>query len=158
MADKISSTIKTISKVGAVFAADRIHVNHKTQGVNSINNNETQIQDKFISVGINMVRNIYNHVSKGQNLLEMRNTRTLRKNCRSTNVNYSGNTKDEQQEETEIDSTETVTDPVAYAEFTTNNGWENYQIDDFFVMAISESFEIKNTKNTIGRQSKWPYC
>ena len=33
-----------------------------------------------------------------------------------------------------------------YAEFTTNNGWENYQIDEFSVMAISESFGIKNTK------------
>ena len=37
---------------------------------------------------------------------------------------------------------------MAYAEFTTNNGWENYQIDEFSVMAISESFEIKNTKTT----------
>ena len=35
---------------------------------------------------------------------------------------------------------------MAYAEFTTNHGWENYQIDDFSVMAISESFEIKDTK------------
>ena len=38
------------------------------------------------------------------------------------------------------------TDPVAFAEFTTNNGWENYQMDELSVMAISESFEIKNTK------------
>ena len=37
-------------------------VDHKTQGVNSINNNETQIQDNVISVEINMVRTIYNHV------------------------------------------------------------------------------------------------
>ena len=56
--------------------------------------------------------------------------------CRSTNVNYLGNTNDEQQEEKEIESTETDTDPVAYAEFTTNNGWENYQIDEITVMAI----------------------
>ena len=35
---------------------------------------------------------------------------------------------------------------MAYAEFTTNNGWENYQIDDFSVMEISELFEIKDTK------------
>ena len=62
--------------------------------------------------------------------------------CRSTNVNYLGNINEEQQEETKIESTGTYTEPVAYAEFTTNNGWENYQVDDFSVMAISESFEI----------------
>ena len=62
MSDKISSTTKTISKVGAVFAADVIHVDRKTQEVNSIKNNETQIQDNVISVGANMVRTIYNHV------------------------------------------------------------------------------------------------
>ena len=67
--------------------------------------------------------------------------------CRTTNVNYLGSTNDEQQEETEIESTETDTDPVAYAEFNTNKAWENYQIDEFSVMAISESFEIKTTKN-----------
>ena len=66
--------------------------------------------------------------------------------CRSTNVNYLGNTNEEQQKETELESTEMNTDPVAYAEFITNNGWENYQIHDFSVIAISESFEIKNTK------------
>ena len=64
--------------------------------------------------------------------------------CRSTNVNYLRNTNEEQQEETEIEITDT--DSVAYAEFTTSNGWENYHIDEFSVMAISESFEIKNTK------------
>ena len=62
--------------------------------------------------------------------------------CRSTNVNYLENTNEEQQEETEIESTEMNTDPVAYAEFTTNKGWENYQIDEFSVMAITKSFEI----------------
>ena len=72
--------------------------------------------------------------------------RHFAKICRSTNVNYRENTPEVRQEETEIESTETDTDPVASAEFTTNNGWENYQIDEFSVMAISESFEIKNTK------------
>ena len=65
---------------------------------------------------------------------------------RSTNFNYLGNTNEEQQQETKIESTGTDTDPVAYAEFTTNNGWENYQMDDFSVIAILESFEIKDTK------------
>ena len=63
VADKTSSTIKTISEVGVVSAADRIHVDHKTQGVSN-NNNETKIQDNVISVGINMVRTIYNHVQQ----------------------------------------------------------------------------------------------
>ena len=34
---------------------------------------------------------------------------------------------------------------MAFAEVTSNNGWDEYQIDKFSVMAISESFEIKNT-------------
>ena len=34
---------------------------------------------------------------------------------------------------------------MAFAEFTSNNGWDEYQIDKFSVMAIAESFEIKNT-------------
>ena len=42
--------------------------------------------------------------------------------CRSTNVNYLGNTNEEQLEETEIKSTETDNNPVAYADFITNNG------------------------------------
>ena len=63
VADKTSWTIKTISEVGAVSAADRIHVDHKTQGVRK-NNNETQIQDNVISVGTNKVRTIYNHVQQ----------------------------------------------------------------------------------------------
>ena len=46
--------------------------------------------------------------------------------CRSTKVIYIGNINEEQQEETETESTGTDTDQVAYAEFTTNNGWENY--------------------------------
>ena len=66
--------------------------------------------------------------------------------CRSTNVNYLGDTNEEQQEETELENTETDNDLIAYAEFTTNNGWEESQIDKFSVMAIVESFEIKNTK------------
>ena len=61
-------------------------------------------------------------------------------------MNYLGYTNEEQQEETEIESTGTNTDPVAYAEFTTNNGWENCQIDEFSVIAILDTFEIKNTK------------
>ena len=61
------------------FRGSRIHVDHKTQEVNSINNNETQIQDNVVSVGINMVQTIYNHVRQKTKLLEMRKMRTRRK-------------------------------------------------------------------------------
>ena len=65
--------------------------------------------------------------------------------CRSTNVNYLGNRQDEQQEEIETESLETENDPVAFAEFTSNIGGDEYQIDKFSFMAIAEPFEIKNT-------------
>ena len=64
---------------------------------------------------------------------------------RSTNVNYLEDRHEEQQEELETERLETENDPVAFAEFTSNNGWDDYQIDKFSVMAIAESFEIKNT-------------
>ena len=35
---------------------------------------------------------------------------------------------------------------MAFAEFTSYNGWDEYQIDKFSDLAIAESFEIKNTK------------
>ena len=33
---------------------------------------------------------------------------------------------------------------MAFAEITSSNGWDDYQIDKLSVMAIAESFEIKN--------------
>ena len=71
-----------------------------------------------------------------QNLFKCAKRGQFAKVCRSTDVNYLGN-NEEQQEETEIESTGTDTDPVAYAEFTTNNGWENYQIDDLKLPEIA---------------------
>ena len=68
--------------------------------------------------------------------------------CRSTNVNYLGNQQDEQQEEIETDSLEIENFPMAFAEFTSNNVWDEYQIEKFSVMAIAEPFEIKNTNNS----------
>ena len=49
---------------------------------------------------------------------------------------------EEQQEEIETESQETDNNPVAFAEFTSNNGWDEYQTDKFSVMTISEAFEI----------------
>ena len=140
VADKTNRTTRTIREVGAVFAADRIHVDHKTQGVSNINNNETQNPNSVLSVEINMVQIIYNHVRQKTKCAKRGH---FAKVCQSTKVNYLGNTNEEQQEKTEIESTETDSDLIAYAEFTTNNGYENYQIDEFSAMAISESFEKK---------------
>ena len=65
--------------------------------------------------------------------------------CGSKNVNYLGNRQDEQEEKIETGSLENENDPVAFAEFKSNNGLDEYQIDKFWVIAIAESFEIKNT-------------
>ena len=51
--------------------------------------------------------------------------------CRSTNVNYPGDRQEQQQEEIETERLETENDPVAFAEFTSNEYrvWDEYQID-----------------------------
>ena len=61
-------------------------------------------------------------------------------------MNYLEDTQIDQQEELETESLETENDPVAFAEFSSSNVWDDYQIDIFSVMAITESFEIKNTR------------
>ena len=80
-----------------------------------------------------------------QDLFKMCQTRSFAKVCGSTNVNYLGNQQEEEQEKIETESLETENDPGAFGEFTSNNGWDDYQIDKFSVMAIAEYFEIKNT-------------
>ena len=62
---------------------------------------------------------------------------------RSTQVNYLEDTQIDQQEELDTESLETENDPVAFAEFSSSNGWDNYQIDNFSVMAIEESLRIQ---------------
>ena len=64
--------------------------------------------------------------------------------CRSTQVNFLED-KDKQ-EELETESLDTENDPVAFAELSSSNGWEDYQIDNFSVMAMAESFANKNTR------------
>ena len=51
--------------------------------------------------------------------------------CRSTQVNYLEDTQIDQQEELDTESLETQNDRVAFAEFSSSNGWDNYQIDNF---------------------------
>ena len=52
---------------------------------------------------------------------------------------------EEEQEEIEYESQGTELVLVAFTNFTARDGWENYQVGKFSVMAISEAFEIKNT-------------
>ena len=67
---------------------------------------------------------------------------------RSENVNYLGDGDDNvEQKENESESQETELDPVAFAELTSKNDWDEYKVDNFSVMAISEAFEIKNATN-----------
>ena len=64
--------------------------------------------------------------------------------CRSGIVNYLGaGNNEEEQNEIGSEILETEPDSVAFADFTSENGWEEYQVDNFLVMAISEAFKIK---------------
>ena len=66
--------------------------------------------------------------------------------CRSTQLNYLEDTQIDHQMELETESLETEKDPVAFVEFSSSNGWDDCQIDNFSVLAIAESFEIKITR------------
>ena len=50
-----------------------------------------------------------------------------------------------QQEEIETERQDTDNDPVAFAEFTSKDSWEEYQVNNFSVIAISEVLEVKNS-------------
>ena len=77
----------------------------------------------------------------------MSQTGPLCKECRSTNVNYPEDRNDEPLEE-EVDNDNEMAEnyPVAFAEFTSTDGWEEFQMDKLSVIAISKSFEAKNTQ------------
>ena len=100
-------------------------------------NSETQIRDNATNVETNMAQTTYKHIQQ--------KTKFAQKFCRSTNVNYLRNQQDEQQEEVETDGLETENDRVEFGDFTSNNGWNEYQIDKFSVIAVAECFEIKKT-------------
>ena len=76
----------------------------------------------------------------------MSQTGPLCKVCRSTNVNYPEERNDEPLEE-EVDNDNEMAEnyPVAFAEFTSTDGWEEFQMDKLSVIAISKAFEAKNT-------------
>ena len=50
----------------------------------------------------------------------------------------------EEQEEIESESQGTELNPVAFAEITSKDGWEEYQVNKRSVMVKSEAFESKN--------------
>ena len=88
--------------------------------------------------------NLQSCPAKGKSCTKCAKRGHFAKVCRSTQVNYLEDT--DKQEELETESLETENDPKTFAKFSSSNGWEDYQIDIFSVMAIAESFEIKNTR------------
>ena len=67
--------------------------------------------------------------------------------CRSDQVKFlKNNEEDDPQNENENQHQENDdNDPVAYAEFTSRNGWEELQRENYSIMSISDAFEIKQT-------------
>ena len=64
--------------------------------------------------------------------------------CSSGKINYlEDRNNEEEQNEIESKIHEIEFDPVAFADFTSKNSREEYHVDNFLVMAISEAFEIK---------------
>ena len=72
---------------------------------------------------------------------------TFAKVCRSDHVNFPQiNTEDESRNENASQPHEIeVNYPVALADFTSRNGWEELQRDKYSMMSISFAFEIKQT-------------
>ena len=80
VADKINSTTKTINEAGEIFAADHIHLDHKTQGSTISTTMKHKIQTMF-----QMWKSVWPESStilsgKRQKLFKMRKTRTF---CKS---------------------------------------------------------------------------
>ena len=69
--------------------------------------------------------------------------------CFSDQVNFlQNNEEDDQQKENESQHQENNdNDPVAFADFTSRNGWEELQRNNYSMMSISDAFEIKRTVN-----------
>ena len=68
------------------------------------------------------------------------------KACCSANVNFlQNNNKDQPTEEDDQLQCRKNNHPVAFAEFTSQNGCEELQRDNFSVMEISESLDVKKS-------------
>ena len=72
--------------------------------------------------------------------------RHFAKVCRSESVNYLQNKNDDQP--SADDDQFQILDlnyPVLFADFTSENGWEELQRDNFSVLVIAEAFKIKTS-------------
>ena len=154
MVDITIQTTKTNKEVRAVFADNHINVDHKTKENNKIIIMQTSKQSYKCGTQHNQ-NHLQSCPAKDKICSQCAKRGHFAKICRSTNVNCLGNRQDEQQEEIETESLETENDPMAFAELTSNNGWDEYQIDKFSVMATAES----NTDrlNSIAEKIKLSY-
>ena len=126
-------------------AVDRIPVEHIIQ---EDRNNEIQPstpKNNAINLTINMDQYIYiqSCPKKDKNCLKGAKQGHFAEICRSANVKYMFDGNGEQQEEIETESLETDKDTVAFAEFTSKNGCDDYQIDKFLIMSIAEALNLR---------------
>ena len=112
----------------------------------SLNNNETNtptLKSNAINVVTKSDETTFNHVPQRiKFVLNVPNGAILPK-C----VAQGDRNNEEEKEATESESQGTELDPVAFADFTSKNGWKEYHVDNFSKMAISEAFEIKHATN-----------
>ena len=140
--------IRAHREVGAIFAFDHIHVDNEIQGANNNNNNETRTsvpRNIFYKCGNQFGKNhLQSFSAKVKICSKCAKWGHFAEVCYPENFTYVGDRNDkEEKEEIETQSQETDKDPVAFAEFTSNNGWDEYKIDNFSVKAIWVVFEIK---------------
>ena len=66
--------------------------------------------------------------------------------CRSEIVNCLQKINDDQPsaDDDQFQNLE-LNDPVVIADFTSQNGWEDLQKDNFFILAIAEAFKVKTS-------------
>ena len=64
-------------------------------------------------------------------------------------VNYLHERGEEQQEQNKNTNEVEENYPLAFADFTSTNGWEDFQKDNFSLMAISKAFEMYSSGKLI---------
>ena len=115
---------------------------HQQQQRNTNSNNQKQCYKCGNQLGQNHLQSC---PAKDKNWSKYAKPGHFAKVCRPGSVNNMGDRNDEEQQEEIGPESQETDEPVAFAEFLSNNGWDEYQNDKLSVMAISEAFEIKNT-------------
>ena len=95
-----------------------------------------------------LAQTIYNHVQPEIKVCTKCAKRgPFAKVCRSDHVNFlQTNADNESRIENESQHHKNEdNDPVAFADFTSQNGWEELQRDNYSMLSISDAFEIKQT-------------